>query len=386
MEEFEYHDWNITNTTDIKEQMHQSISSYWLDKWYNKLPKDLTTETYIYPIITTLEQVCPDVLPFTECMVRYENKSPKDSEYWGKITNKEQLLKVFYTSLRCKTNPGSKLCIRRWRSDFVGEEIRCFWNRRLVALCSVVATKPNIEHIIKYILNIAQYIPYYRCIFDIIQLSTGEYHLVEFNSWETNSGAHLFNWIDDTDILYPSVENQEIHFRWGTKSDISSHVITINQELKPILSSISDQFNLNHSITFNDKPVDLVILKPTGPSYSIIADPKITAFISDVNIYVMNDIYLYRFDANLKLLAQKRENCRFENLYLYENGTLSIGLQKYYHYDLTPIRPHKLKSVNNTTDQLYRTHPLLKYGFYCWYQDKLWFCRVNYDATFTCHI
>jgi len=46
-------------------------------------------------------------------MVRWENKSPKDSDLWGPVSTSQQVKDLFYTSLRCKTNPGKIFSLRR---------------------------------------------------------------------------------------------------------------------------------------------------------------------------------------------------------------------------------------------------------------------------------
>ena len=93
-------------------------------------------------------------------MIRYENKSPKDSESWGSVSTKEELINVFYTSLRCKTNPGKYYCVREWieLGSFEEEEYRCFWNNGLVAVSSESDTEPKINEILDYITKIKDYI------------------------------------------------------------------------------------------------------------------------------------------------------------------------------------------------------------------------------------
>ena len=78
IEDQEFEDWNITPNMDCKERKQKSIQAYWLDKWYEKM-KSVTFPTYFY----NSESEIPDILPFEKCMVRFEHKSPKDSEFWA---------------------------------------------------------------------------------------------------------------------------------------------------------------------------------------------------------------------------------------------------------------------------------------------------------------
>lgn len=80
-EEIEYHDWEVTNFMSNNDRLNKSITSYYLNIWY-PFVENITFKTYIYPIISTIKECCPLKLPFENCMVRYENKSPKDSELW----------------------------------------------------------------------------------------------------------------------------------------------------------------------------------------------------------------------------------------------------------------------------------------------------------------
>ena len=95
IEEQEINDWNISinDTNDIQKQ--KSISAYWLNNWYEKV-QNITFNTVIY---RNIDEIL-DILPFKKCMTRYENKSPKDSEFWGPISTKKELINLYYTSLR----------------------------------------------------------------------------------------------------------------------------------------------------------------------------------------------------------------------------------------------------------------------------------------------
>lgn len=363
IEEIELHDWNVTNLTTNKDKSIKSISSYYLDKWYNKI-KDYTFDTIIYPINDNIEASCPDILPFAKCMVRYENKSPKDSEFWGPVTTKNQLVKIFYTSLRCKTNQGKKLCIRRWQDNF-GNEYRCFYNRLLVAVASTNDTDPPYEEILSYVGKIAHIIPYYRCVFDIVKIKSDhgleEYKIVEFNSWETNSGAHPFDWIDDTDIFYPEQNSDQVMFKWigGSK------IIYVKQNIKEITSEYI-------GIPLTNKPDNLMILQPTKPSNWLITDKF---------LYVTNDIYLGRFDHNLQPINWKRGNFRFSQLQECTDNKILID-GTYYHYDLTCMKGKKYDVINKNSQDNYPEHDILRYGFYCKFGDRFAFCRMDYNGKF----
>ena len=79
----EKHDWGITDEDTGTEQFEKSKSAYYLTPDNYEKIKGLTFETEFYGKI-------PDILPFDgiPLMVRWENKSPKDSEYWGPVTKK----------------------------------------------------------------------------------------------------------------------------------------------------------------------------------------------------------------------------------------------------------------------------------------------------------
>ena len=88
IEEIEENDWNIKPNDNNDYRKYKSIESYHLHNWYDKL-NEITFNTYIYESIDDI----PEVLPFKKCMIRYENKSPKDSEFWGPVEKKEELIK-----------------------------------------------------------------------------------------------------------------------------------------------------------------------------------------------------------------------------------------------------------------------------------------------------
>ena len=128
IENIEYNDWHIFPSDANEIRRSNSISAYYLDKTYDAIA-DISFPTIFYPNIESV----PDVLPFEQCMVRYENKSPKDSEHWGSVQTKTEMLIIYQTSLRCKTNPGQIYCVREW-SYKLQIEFRCFYNNKLVAV------------------------------------------------------------------------------------------------------------------------------------------------------------------------------------------------------------------------------------------------------------
>ena len=370
IEEIEYHDWHVTNLTGNEERRSKSISSYYLDQWYPRI-ETITFKTHIYPINNSIDEACPEVLPFEKCMVRYENKSPKDSEYWGPVKTKEEIINVFYTSLRCKTNKGKFLCIREW-CDSIEKEYRCFWNCKLVA-CAIdsdMLDKSECDDLIAYIKSIEKLIPYMRCVFDIAKIKLDrsmrstcdlatrpEFKLVEFNSWETNSGAHTFDWIADTEILYPDylLEKYDIVFR----SNCSEIKYTINLDNQP-------------KETIDTSKIK--IYKPNKPSNWLVTDNY---------VYIATDIWLGRFTLDLKILNWKRGVYRFTNIQLCKDGSIYIG-NEHFHYDLTKLKTkpsidndYFAKNINNYSETASN-----RYGFYCEFDNKFQFCELTNSGQF----
>lgn len=328
VEEMELNDWNVKPNDDNEERKSKSIQAYWLNNWYDKV-KSITFETYIY----NLENEIPDILPFDKCMVRYENKSPKDSEFWGPVSTKKEMLNLFYTSLRCKTNPGKSYCVRKWTE--LTDEYRCFWNNGLVAISSETKEEPPIKKILLYINSIKDKIFYNRCVFDIAHLKeTNELIFVEFNSWESNSGAHRFNWLDDTEVFY---DRKYITIRW------------LNGE-----KLISNEMNNNTLITYNKLTKDFIdnheFIRPTKPSNWLVTDKY---------VYITNDIWLGRFDLNLNPLNWKRGVFRFSKIQLCEDGSI-YAEPNYYHYELTPkkTKSNVVKFENDKKNEIFS----YKYG------------------------
>lgn len=328
LEEIELHDWS---------EDRNSISAYYLDRWYEKV-KSVTFPTFIYKSI-------PEILPFQRCMVRYENKSPKDSEFWGPATTPEEVKKIFYTSLRCKTNPGKLICIREWIDD-IHEEYRCFWNCGLVA-----ANCPShrIFEIINFVYSFP--IPYYRCVLDIAIIKNRLY-LIEFNSWEVNSGAKPFDWIDDTDIFYHS---DQCVCRW---LDESFSVETKRIKVPSAFRSVEVE--------------TLEILAPTQPSNWVVTPDY---------LYVANDIWLGRFTHDLQPINWKRGDFRFGGLIRLKTGCLQAG-QKVFNSDLSE-RKHSIPAALPFSTHRYPTNSFFRYGFYGRNKGTVYFAKLNYDGTFT---
>ncbi len=315
MEEIEKHDWKIDVFMSDAERYEKSVSAYYLPEWYD-LIADLTFETEIYPIDHPLE-----VLPFEKNMVRYEHKSPKDSEYWTSCTTYDQIQKIFATSLTARTHPGKYLCIRKWYD--ISCEFRCFWNKQLVAVADhsknqILNNSSDFnDQIITYCNTIAHRIPYIRCVIDICILKDGQIKIIEFNSWESNCGALPFNWIDDTDILYPNLTKPliPIHFRSANQS--INYTINVPNKFQTSSLSLSQSNLIGEDIVNSLHPSNW--LK------------------TEKYIYVTSDIWLALFDLNMNVKQWKRGVYRFASIVEMEDGMIMVG-DKVYHPDLTPYR------------------------------------------------
>jgi hypothetical protein len=338
LEDIEFNDWSILPSDGDEERKQKSISTYWLHNWFPKV-SNITFPTHIY---NSLEDV-PDILPYEKSIVRHENKSPKDSALWKGISTKPELIDLFYTSLRCKTNPGSFYCVRQHMN--LGEEYRCFWNNGLVAISSEGNERPNIQELINYIKSISPYISYHRCVFDISQVDDpswpNKYIFVEFNSWETNSGAHRFNWKDDTEIFYEN-ENNFVCVRWN-----GGEVVVLATSVK------YNPFNSCDTLNKSDLFANYTIKKNNCYQNTLFTDKY---------IYIANDIWLGRFDLNLKPLNWTRGIFRFCSIHLCEDGGIFAD-GKYYYYDLTPKNHSSLCIKSKINEQSENKHNKLKYGF-----------------------
>jgi len=320
IEEQELNDWGIypTDSNDMRKQ--KSISAYWLNNWVECMD-EYTFPTVIY---NNLEEI-PDILPFAKCMCRYENKSPKDSDYWGPISTKSELVNLFYTSLRCKTNPGKYYCIREWID--LGSEYRCFWNNGLVAISSEENICPPIEQILKYIHKIQNKIKYTRCVFDLAHIKeTNELVFIEYNSWETNSGAHRFNWSYDKEIFYCSTDTV---VRWnGSEIKIPNEFVNKNK------------INTNYNKFEMDNMLYEFVELNCSANY----------LITDKYIYISNDVWLGRFDYNLKPLNWIGGIFRFSYIELCTDGCICIG-NSYYYPDLRKKITKSKLIVKNTKNE-----------------------------------
>ena len=361
IEEQEYQDWNVTPDMSNDQRKTNSIQAYWLDKWYEKMAP-ITFPTVMY---FTVDDI-PEILPFEKCMVRYENKSPKDSEFWTFVGTKKEMLNIFYTSLRCKTNPGNIYCVRKWED--LTTEYRCFWNNGLVAVSSELDIEPPIDEILDYIKSIESYVCYNKCVFDIAHLaSTNKLIFIEYNSWESNSGAHRFDWLNDTEVFYLT---DCVTFRWltGEKKIYTNCNQTINKINK------IDHKQIKHIDNFDKYQ----IITPTQPSNWLVTNKY---------IYVANDIWLGRFTLNMKPLNWTRSVFRFNNLQLCEDGCI-YAEPNYYYYNLTPKKTKsKIISKNNKktdgVDNLIYLQSKYKYGFIAIDEnDKFVWMRMLDDCTF----
>lgn len=295
----ESNDWKSNDDDTCKERKNKSISAFYLTNdnngWYNKIT-DLTFETEFLK----LEDI-GDKLPYNKCMVRWENKSPKDSEHWGPVTNKEEVQRLFHTSLRCKTNVGKIYCFREWIPIY--NEFRCFWNGTLRAVSGDDKSELDdmmVNKILEYIGKIKDRIPYIRCVFDICRVKENDtlvFKIIEFNSWETNSGAHFFDWYDDTSIFY---EDENIHFK-------SKNYSCIRPYIQPFVNSIN---------TKSIEGCNFTVMEPTNDDNYLIFNN---------HIYICNDIWLGKFTMNLEPLRWVRGNFRFTKLSVLKGKIAAAG-------------------------------------------------------------
>lgn len=345
IEPMEKNDWDVNPQDDNIVRKCKSIQAYWLNYWYEEM-KDVTFETVFYNDISDI----PDVLPFDKCMVRYENKSPKDSDYWGPISTKKELINLFYTSLRCKTNSGHIFCVRKWMD--LGDEYRCFWNNGLVAVSAELELEPPIEKILEYIKKISPKIKFNRCVFDISHVANSdELIFVEYNSWESNSGAHRFNWLDDTEVLYDA---KEITFKWlnGEKKIPLLNNQQGFQSLSGIaIENFSQEYPQEKLQRGLPEFVCYLPVKPSNPSNWL---------VTDKHIYIANDIWLGRFSLDFKPINWTRGVFRFNSLLLCEDGCI-FAEPNFYYYDLTPKKT-KSKLVPFINDDTF-TNRSCKYKY-----------------------
>ena len=330
MELVEKNDWGIDNFMSDDCRREKSISAYHLTNWIEHV-REITFETFIYKEI-------PDILPFEQSIVRYEHKSPSDSPYWGPVTTKEEVERLFKTSIRFQLNgrKGEFYCVRKYEPN-LGTEYRCFWNKRLVAVGTIEKiSQEKCELIVKYIDRIYHMIPYHRCVLDIAELDD-DFILVEFNSWETNSGGYPFSWKDDTELLYPT--DNKICFRW--KDD------------KLFLSTSVENYVRNY--TEMDREIE--VLKPKTPSCWLVLDDY---------IYISTDIWLGKFDENFNAISWHRGIYRFSGIMLCKDGSLYAG-GEYLDKFLCPLRNQKKREIDYSIYEEgdnYKVSRYLRYGFH----------------------
>jgi hypothetical protein len=389
MEEIELHDWKINEKMTNKERYNKSISAYYLNEWFD-LVKDITFDTVIYPLFDgdrSIDSMYLDKLPFEKCMVRYEHKSPKDSENWTFCTNYDQIKLIFSSSLTAKSNPGKYLCIRKWEENIL-HEFRCFYNRQLVAVADHSSSANQILHkdrsisnkIIDYIESISDRIPYIRCVLDICILNNGEFKLIEFNSWETNAGALPFDWIDDTDILYPNFKIKYIPVNF--RSADQSIKFIVNTENK-FIDNIDNIDNIDKIKTLAS---NMIILNSKFPSNWLKTEKY---------LYVTSDIWLAIFDLEYMTIKYwKRGVYRFSSLYETNGGLIVIeeyinkehSNYQLYNPDMSKYRGSNkfdkldIKPKIDICESIYEYNLNYKYGFICKCDDKLYFCRFNVDS------
>lgn len=345
IEDLEIYDWNSNGNETGESLKEKSISSYWLtDKldqinWYESI-KDLTFESKFYHEI-------PDILPYDKCMVRWENKSPKDSDYWGPVSNKEETERLFYTSLRCKSGTQGKIyCFRPWIKTY--EEFRCFWNGTLKAVSgneTSILDSNIIRKIYSYLSSVAHRIPYHRCVFDICRVIENDelvFKIIEFNSWETNSGANHLDWIENTDILY---------------DDTNSVYFVNKHDCITLPSFLYNSYTLPISTTDRIERVD--------PLNIIRGD----YLFHNGFLYIHNDIWLGKFTLNLEPVTWKRGVYRFSNLKLVNNRIVIDNTM--YDDDFRKIKSYKIKDS-----------PLVypRYGILIKYENKVIEITLSVDC------
>jgi len=304
----------------------------------------------------------PEYLPFEKSIVRYENKSPKDSEYWQPISTKKQLVELFYTSLRCKTNKGKYYCVREYKE--IGEEYRCFWHNGLIAVFSESDNRPNIESILEYINSIKSYIFYNRCVFDIAQLKNknNKYIFIEFNSWETNSGAHRFDWKENTELFYTTDR-----YCYAMNSEDNTHKciglysaqnLAIRWQGGEII-----HYDPKADLIFCEKYCNTMTPTELLEFYEYVEDyDYMNTFFTETHIFCLNDIWLGKFDKlNLECQKSVRGVFRFNSIEMCENGKIYDG-EEYYYSDLSP---YKISQFGNIPNVLIKTNvnTNIKYGF-----------------------
>ena len=350
IEDIEASDWNINDDDDGIIRYNKSISAYFLHNWYNAV-SDITFKTYFY---NSLDDI-PEILPFAKSMVRYEHKSPADSEYWGPITTKKELEKMFYTSLTSRMKPGKIYCVREW-IDLEIIEYRCVWNNYLTAISTDHEIDTDIEFLltlIEYVKSIEHLIPFTKCIFDVgVLKDTNEFILIEFNSWETLSRPHYFHWIDHTEYLYSTTGMTSI------KTNVNSSIIQIKY-CNPCKQEIISNINA----------CDIHVSEPIVPSGWLIHDNF---------LYVVNDVWLQKIKLDdMTCVGWKRGVFRFSPMQLSNNNTIIIGTYEY-SLDLKLLK----ENLHNKSFSKQLLSNKYRYGFRGKFNDINIFCRVDNDCNF----
>lgn len=358
LEDIELNDWKILPNMRAEERKQKSICAYYLNEWYDVV-KDITFKTHIYEGIDNV----PEDLPFVQSIVRYENKSPKDSEFWQPIGTKNQLINLFYTSLRCKTNKGKYYCVREFKE--LGDEYRCFWNNGLLAISSEGNVKPDILSIIEYINQIKSYIKYHRCVFDIAELKNdpnNKYIFVEFNSWETNAGAHRFDWNDNTEVFYSADR-----YKYNINKDDSIYKCIGTYSSQYVTTKWNDgedvRYNPYADLYISEKYSNTMNILELFEFYDIVDDNNyLNTLFTDNYIYCSNDVWLGKFDRNtLDCLENVRGIFRFDQIDICEDGKIYDGTN-YYYSDLTPFKVSPY-AIQPTIIKRFNLNTNIKYGF-----------------------
>ena len=352
IEDIEETDWGILDMDNGNVRRDKSISSYYVNNWYEKV-KMITFPTYIYD---SLESI-PKILPFNRSMVRHEHKSPSDSEYFGPISTKKELQNIFYTSLTCRTKPGKLYCIREW-IDLEKIEYRCIWNNYLTGVSTdheIDADMESLFKLITYVKSIEHNIPFTKCVFDIgIMKDTKEFVLIEFNSWETLSRPHYFNWIIHTEYLYNQNGMTTI------KTNLSDDKLIQIKYNEPFLQN-----------TFDINPLDITISEPIVPSGWIVKDEY---------LYAVNDIWLQKIRINdMTNVGWKRGVFRFGPIFLSDKNTLIAGNCEY-SLDFKVLNENAFNPHSNSNEKLLGNK--YRYGFRGKLNDINVFCRMDYDGNF----
>jgi hypothetical protein len=350
VEQIEYNDWNLKkdsfNTLCAQQLTELSVNAYYVDRWINKI-KDHTFETQIYDA-----DKLPDQLPYEKCMIRYEHCSPKDSEYWGACRLKEEALKMFNSSLRCYNNHGDKIIVRKWQEN-IKKEYRIFWNTRVVAGClainndsledsledgSTSALLKDAEQILKYLSEID--IPYYRCVIDLALIEDESilenrfWKIIEFNSWETNSGALLFDWKKDTEKLYPECYGNSLSVEFRRK-DLDGNIIVVN---------VPNNFVLK--IKRFIPMITGSIFDPTNKNIKILETNK-NSLLTDKYLIIQTDIWLIAFDKiTFKDIIWVRNTNRFDSIIRINQNIFKSGTE-YFDHNLSKLNEQQILNLKH---------------------------------------